>query len=195
MQVANSSRNPSIRVTYAVASLSKRSTYQVPLFLEERVREQVLERQTRADPRRLLGRADVSGTRSIVEERREADEGVGRALEVALLALLLVLLLEPVHLQPKAHVGSAGVFLRCAVNRLRQAANLDNGEPLAARAREAAFCCLALRHDGSYTENNHVDVAHAVHYQRGLAHGRISLSARNISGCRRFLAGGKTTYK
>lgn len=79
-----------------------RCTYQVPLFLEERVREQVLKWHTSVSL--TMEQGSLPRTRTeIAEEGLITGERVGRGTEVALLALLLMLLLEPVHLQPKAY--------------------------------------------------------------------------------------------
>lgn len=74
-------------------------THQVPLLLEERIREQVLQRH--APVSLPMVRGDLPRARAeVAEERLIIGEGrVGRGVEVALLAPPLVLLLEPVHLQ------------------------------------------------------------------------------------------------
>lgn len=69
---------------------------QVPLFLEERVREQVL--KWHAPISLAMEQGGLSRTRTkTAEEGLIIGERIGRGAEVALLALLLMLLLEPVH--------------------------------------------------------------------------------------------------
>lgn len=104
----------SILVTYPVATVCMaRCTYQVPLFLEERVREQVL--KWHAPISLAMEQGGLSRTRTkTAEEGLIIGERIGRGAEVALLALLLMLLLEPVHLQPKAYRICNVVFLRRA---------------------------------------------------------------------------------
>lgn len=95
----------SIPVTYPVAAVRtvRVRTYQVPLFLEERVREQVLKRQASISLAMKHGSLTRTRTRTeVAEEGRIIGVRVGRGAKVALLAPLLMLLLEPVHLQPKA---------------------------------------------------------------------------------------------
>lgn len=74
-------------------------TYQVPLFLKERIREQVLKRHTSVS---LSMERGLPRTRSkLIEKRRIIGKRERRGHEVPLLASLLMLLLEPPYLQKK----------------------------------------------------------------------------------------------
>ena len=74
-------------------------TYQVPLFLKERIREQVLKRHTSVSLSVVRG---LPRTRpELVEKRRIIGERERRRHKVPLLAFLLMLLLEPPYLREK----------------------------------------------------------------------------------------------
>ena len=72
------------------------ATYQVPLFLKERIREQVLKRHTSVPLPMVRG---LPGTWAELVEKRRIIERERRGHEIPLLAFLLVLLLEPSYLE------------------------------------------------------------------------------------------------
>jgi len=103
------------------------------LLLEERVREQVLERY--APVPLAMERGGLSRTWSeFAEEGLIIGEAIGRGAKVALLALLLVLLLEPVHLQRRDRERVATSFGQwtsscffAAIDSRHRARNLHGG--------------------------------------------------------------------
>lgn len=80
------------------------ATYQVPLFLKERIREQVLKRHTSVPLPMVRG---LPGTWAELVEKRRIIERERRGHEIPLFAFLLVLLLEPSYLEKQC----AGQFL------------------------------------------------------------------------------------
>lgn len=71
-------------------------TYQVPLFLKERIREQVLKRHTSVPLPMVRG---LPGTWAELVEKRRIIERERRGHKIPLFAFLLVLLLEPSYLE------------------------------------------------------------------------------------------------